>query len=296
MSRGSMLRCALAVAVVLAGCASGRDGREAAAIGASSGAPCASETALPKELREPGGVVLFGEVHGVKELPWFFGEAVCTAVASGLRVVVGLEMPAAEQAAVDLFLASPGGEPDVDTLLTTPFWMSVSQDGRASHARLALLQRLRDLSAQGLALDVFLFDVHATGSPGAREEAMAVSIAAHARAHPEAFTVVLVGDVHAWKAKGTPWDPEYLPMGWHLAQTGIRIRSLGRSTPAGTSWGCAGGLPADCGPGEVKATRPLPSGRTTGIELLPEPSMRGNDGLYATPSLTMSPPAYPFHE
>jgi hypothetical protein len=41
----------------------------------------------------------------------------------------------------------------------------------------------------------------------------------------------------------------------------------------------------------MRAGPALPSGRTTGIELLPEPSRQGYDGLYATSSMTASPPA-----
>ena len=45
------------------------------------------------------------------------------------------------------------------------------------------------------------------------------------------------------------------------------------------------------GAGPLKAYRLLPSGRTLGIELMPEPTPEGYDGRIAVPTLTASPPA-----
>jgi hypothetical protein len=254
-------------------------------------AACAGETGLPTELREPGSVVLFGETHGTQELPAFFGEAVCNAASSGLPVEVGFEFPSVDQAAVDSFLASPGGQANVEALIATPFWSRELQDGKSSQAMVALLERLRQLRARGLALHVFSFDVSVGGAE--RPQRMAENIASHVKDHPEALTMVLTGEVHAWKSKGAPWNPEYLPMGWHIREAGTRVRSLGRSTPAGTQWACLGTQMADmkCETVTANARNPLPSGRATGIEMLPEPSKEGYDGLFATPSLTSSPPA-----
>jgi hypothetical protein len=235
--------------------------------------------------------VLSGEVHGTQELPRFFGEAVCATATGGLPVEVGLEIPTEDQAVVERFLTSAGGVSDIAALLETPFWTDAYQDGRRSQAMLALLQRLRDLRARGFRLDVFGFDAYKAKSPGTRDAAMAEAIVARARAHPDAVTLALAGEVHAWKAKGTPWNPEFETMGWHLVNAGVRTWSLGRSTPAGQTWVCTGGAPSDCGPQSTPATTPLPGGRTRGIEMLSQPSKRGNDGMYAVPTLTMSPPA-----
>ena len=103
--------------------------------------------------------------------------------------------------------------------------------------------------------------------------------------------MVLVGEVHAWKTVGSPWKPDFLPMGWHLAKAGLNVNSLGRSTPFGTAWVCTSGSAGDCKAVETRATEALPSGGSAGIELLPHPSARGYDGLYRTPTLTASPPA-----
>lgn len=291
MHTRSILLHALALTVVFQGCASMHSGPQPATARKTHLAVCAAAPALPKEPLEPGSVLLFGEIHGVQELPSVFGEAVCSTAASGLAVEVGLEVPKAEQAKVDFFLASSGGPSDVETLLATPFWSREFQDGRSSQARVALLERFRQLRASGIPIHVFLFDINTDQDAAQREKTMSENIAAHVQAHPQALTMVLVGEVHAWKTQGSPWDPNFLPMGWHLEQAGLHVRSLGRSTPAGRAWICSGVSPGDCGSRETKATAVLPSGRTAGIELLPQPSTRGYDGLYGTPTLTPSPPA-----
>jgi hypothetical protein len=250
---------------------------------------CAPEAVLPADLVSAGGVILFGEIHGVKELPWFFGETVCSTARAGVPVAVGLEMPVSEQASVDSFLRSEGRSGDAEGLLEGPFWSRPDQDGRSSRARLDLLDRLRVLQAAGLPVRVFLFDVSA-GSAPEHEKGMALQIAGQARAHANELILALVGDVHAWKAKGSPWDKEFVPMGRHLQESGVKVCSLGRSTPAGTAWTCKGS-PMSCGPGEVPAFNSVSSGPIKGIELLDSPSVRGNDGLYAVATLSVSEPA-----
>jgi len=252
---------------------------------------CDQSGALPKELLEPGSVVLFGEIHGSQELPAIFGEAVCTAAASGLAVEVGFEQPRGEQASVDAFLESTGEAADVAALLATPFWSREYRDGRSSQARVDLLERLRQLRMAGLPVHAFLYDIDPGEDATRREARMAENIAAHARAHAHALTTTLVGEVHAWTTEGAPWDPAFLPMGWQVAQAGLQVRSLGRATPRGTAWICTSATASDCGPRETGATAPLPSGRTNGIELLPERSPRGYVGLFGTQTLTASPPA-----
>jgi hypothetical protein len=291
MSAKSIQQCMLAVAMLLQGCATARSGLEPTPAGRTPTAACAAGTAVPEKLLEPGSLLLFGEIHGVQELPSFFGEAVCSTADARLPMEVGLEVPKTEQASIDTFLASPGAPSDVETLIATAFWSRDAQDGRSSQAMVALLERIRQLRAQGLPIDVFLFDLDGSQAAAERDKVMAENLSSHVRAHPKALTMALTGEVHAWKTKGSPWDPDFLPMGWYLASGGLDVHSLGRSTPAGTAWNCVGPSPGDCRIGETKATAALPSGQTAGIELLPQPSKRGYDGLYGTSSLTASPPA-----
>lgn len=251
--------------------------------------PCKGGAALPATLLEEGSVLLFGEVHGTQELPAFFGEAVCW-TSGGLPVMVGLEIPRSEEERVTAFFATPGSPAAVEALTAGPFWTRPSreQDGRSSRAMLALLDRLRRLKAEERSIEVFLFDLAGSNDPAARDRLMADAIAARARAHPEAMTMVLTGNVHAQKDKGAPWDPDLVPMGLYLVEAGVKVRSLNHSNPAGTAWTMT--PTGETGVSTFPAVRPLPSGRTTGIELLDQPAKGGFDGLYATASLTASPP------
>ena len=220
-----------------------------------------------------------------------FGEAVCGAAALGLAVEVGLEIPVSEQARLDAYMSSRGEARDMKALVDSPFWSREYQDGRSSQAMAALIERLRGLRASGLAIGLFVFDLDAGEDMSRRDERMAARIVEHVRAHVGAVTMVLTGEVHAWTTQGAPWNPDLLPMGLHIERAGIDVRSLGRATPAGTAWICTTALAADCAALATGPTGTLASGRSTGIELLPERSSRGNDGMWATPSLTASPPA-----
>ena len=277
---------ALILAFLLSGCAALRLGSEP--VDKIRTDPCAGGSALPAKLLEPGGALLFGEIHGTEELPGFFVEAVCWA-SGALPVQVGLEVSKSEQERIETFLASAGAAADVEAMTAGPFWTGF-QDGRKSRAMVALLDRLRRLRKEGRPIEVFLF-VGDSEDMAEHDRMMADAIAARVRAHPEALTMVLTGNIHAQKNKGVPWNPDLVPMGWYLADAGVRVIALNHSTPAGTTWSCYPGPPLDCGRYPMRATAPLPSGRTIGIELLAEPTKEGFDGLYALPTLTASPPA-----
>jgi len=49
-----------------------------------------------------GKVVLLGEIHGTAEAPAFTGDVDCHALRAGLAVTVALELPRAEQEAIDV--------------------------------------------------------------------------------------------------------------------------------------------------------------------------------------------------
>ena len=307
MGRADMRRSAVLLAVLLQACASASSDLKPTSAGdrpASAselpvlagnlrGPVCSEETKLPEALLEPGSVVLFGEEHGTQESPQVFGEAVCSVADSRQAVRVGLEIEPKNQAIFDAFLASPGAPPDVSALMAAPFWSREMEDGKSSQAMVALLERMRQLRAQGLPIDVFLFDLGPGQAIVERDRGMAENIESQVRAHPEAVTLALTGDLHAFKAPGSPWDPNYRAMGWHLVQDGVRVQSLGPSYPAGTAWVCGGqpGTAPVCESRPMRAGPVLPSGRRTGIELLPEPSKQGYDGLYAIASMTASLPA-----
>src|SRR5262245_7842577 len=276
----------LLIACLTPGCAAMRLGSEP--VDKILTKPCVGGSALPAPLLEPGYVLLFGEVHGTQELPAFFGEAVCWA-SGALPVQVGLELQRTEEARVATYLASAGSSADVEALTAGPVWTQPLQDGKTSLAMLALLDRLRRLISEERPIEVFLFDLSDAKDMGERDQRMAENIAARSREHPEALTMALTGNVHAQKDKEVPWNPNLVPMGWYLVDAGVRVRSLNHSNPAGSAWTLSPSGKA--GSSAFPAVRPLPSGRTIGIELLAQPAKGGFDGLYATQSLTASPPA-----
>lgn len=275
--------------LALVACAGPRAPAPAAAPPASLGAACQSGTSLPAGALAPGTALLFGEVHGTRELPALFGELVCEAARAG-PVTVGLEMPGSEQQAVERYLASAGGPADRAALLAGPIWTRDYQHGYSSVATAGLLERLRQLRASGLLLEVALFDVE-KGGPD-RDEKMAGAIAARSRGRPGAPFLALTGNYHARARPGAPWNPAQLWMGGYLRDAGIRVLGfdLGGEVE-GTAWICSTGEAKSCGSAPWQASRPLPGGSRRGVVLLAEETPEGYAGLWAVESLTASPPA-----
>jgi hypothetical protein len=81
-------------------------------------------------LLRPGNILLLGEIHGTVESPMFMLDMVCHAARSDLAVIVGLELPLAEQVRVDAFLDSQDSESDRTALLAGSSWQASYQDGR----------------------------------------------------------------------------------------------------------------------------------------------------------------------
>src|ERR1700690_4471458 len=70
---------------------------------------------------KPGATVVFGEIHGTREIPVAFGAIVCHAAAQA-PLIVGLEMSRDEQPRLDRYLASDGGRAAREDLLAGPHW------------------------------------------------------------------------------------------------------------------------------------------------------------------------------
>ena len=249
---------------------------------------------MPEGLLAPGTILLFGEIHGTRELPAFFGEAVCHASAAH-DVVVGLEIPGSESERVSAFLRSSGASADRDAVLAGPFWTDGYQDGRRSEAMARLLERLRVLRAIGRHVDVMLFDVEPSESGPDRDERMAQTIMEYQRAHAGPVLMAYMGNVHARTTIGVPWNPKLKPLGWYLSQHGLRVRSLDSGSPGGSAWMCYVEDASDpraeqvCGPHALSGSSRLPA--HAGIWLHAMPSPEGFDGVYAVPALSSSPPA-----
>jgi len=241
-----------------------------------------AETAL-----RPGAVVLLGELHGTAEAPRAAGDLVCRALQGGAPALVGLEIPRAEQGRLDAFLASDGGAAARAALLAGDFWRREDQDGRTSRAMAELLERLRGLRAEGARLTVLAIDEPAAAA--GRDAAMAAALAtAIGDAPPGGVTVVLTGNLHNRLAPGTPWDPEYEPMGLLLARrlSEAEIVSLELAHAGGAAWFCMGG--GSCAAHSVRGS---PAAAESGIEILLPEEREGTTGRYRIGPITASPPA-----
>ena len=159
--------------------------------GFAAAPPPREDCSAPPEFTQ-SKLVLVGELHGTQQAPAFIGSAACALAAQG-SLVVGLEMPAAEQPRIDAYLGSGGGSKERAALTIGEFWGF--QDGRASHAMLDLNERLRVLKRGGAPLQVLAMDGSTTNS--SKSEAMAVALRRAMQGNPQARVLALMGNIHA---------------------------------------------------------------------------------------------------
>lgn len=180
-------------------------------------------------LSKPGQVLLIGEIHGTKEGPGFIDHIVCHLLEQQLAVSVGLELPQADQAVVDGYLASDGREPDLAKVLSLSFWAREYQDGRASQAMFDLLESVRQLKQAGKDVELMLIDQPAADD---RDVAMANKIIEAAEKQVSRVMVVLTGNYHNMIYPGSGQMGTYV-----LDRLGAkRVLSLLQSYTGGSAW------------------------------------------------------------
>ncbi|MEZ6034701.1 MAG: hypothetical protein R3C17_16525 [Planctomycetaceae bacterium] len=201
---------------------------------------------------EPGATILIGEIHGTWETPILVASLVRQAVIKDTETILCVELSSSEQASIERFLNSDGGETAIDSLLRSPHWNS--QDGRASIGMFGMLELLRRLRNDGKQIRVVAMDSSWEAPSGdiaslppeelkklkelanGRDREMAESvIQARARA-PKAIVIAFAGNVHAKVVRGAPWDPKYIPMGWYVSQKVKNLVSLNAETSGGQAW------------------------------------------------------------
>jgi hypothetical protein len=225
---------------------------------------CAHAQAIPgaEGLVEPGTLVIFGELHGTNEIPAFVGDVAVAAARKG-RVHVGLELPVGDE---------PG---------KTALWHGPAQYGVTSQAMLRLIERLRSAG-----IDLYFFDDRSLGIDR-RDETMAAVIARKRSQSPGDIHLVLVGNYHARKATGAPWDARKRWMASYL--DGHGVVTLDVTYPSATVWNCLQTATGqDCGMHQLAKSG---SPQARGIVLQPDPVL-GYDGTYSAGPLTASPPAF----
>ena len=137
--------------------------------------------------------IIFGERHGTTEAPSLFADLACLASAKR-PLIVGLEMEADQQPALDAFLASDGSAAAKHAWRRAKHWQL--RDGRGSNAMWMMIERLRQLKAEGRDLTAIAF-MHQAPTVESREQGMADAWHAALDARKDARLLILVGSVHA---------------------------------------------------------------------------------------------------
>ncbi|WP_208719187.1 hypothetical protein [Corallococcus sicarius] len=186
-----------------------------------------------------GQTVLVADPLGTRQLPEAAARMLCDATEQKLPVALALSLPAVDQGVLDEYLASAGGDADLERLLVvSDFWRRVDQDGRSSAGILHLIEAARRLRAQGHAVSLVAFD-SSTASGNAREEEMAKHLLAFRQEHPDAWLLVLAGDVHV-RTGTVGWDAKYEPLGARLTKAlpPASVRALDTGFERGAHYGC----------------------------------------------------------
>ncbi len=264
-------------------------GAQAQAPSAECGAPLAGAESLAAK----GLTLLVADPLGTRELPTAALQLLCEA-AKGGPVALGLSIPASEQLLLDEYLASAGQSKDVQqVLMRGTFWRRTYQDGRSSRSILWLIEQARRLRASGRDVSLVAFD--STGASGtAREEEMAKHLLAFRKKHPEAWLLVLAGDVHV-RTGNVDWDSDFVPMGARLAKELPSVRALDVGFARGSQFACRANVfdEVDCNlyglspTDEVKQAQ----GVANGVQLFAQPSPAGFHGRLYVGAVSASPPA-----
>ncbi|MDZ3832571.1 MAG: hypothetical protein U0S50_12270 [Sphingopyxis sp.] len=203
---------------------------------ASAPSPCTPVPGAAQLWRQEMRWVVVGEMHGTNETPAAFANLACLAAGTGRPVVVAIEWSSDWQSAVDAYLASDGDEAARRDLLKLPHWRSDYQDGRASRAFMAMLERFRLMRRAGLVAGVSCFDVSGRAPhEGTRDFAMAQAWQSVA-APDDALILILVGNVHAMRRPFALTERTIETAGSLLPRA--RTMTVNVVGNGGTAWNC----------------------------------------------------------
>lgn len=214
----------------------------------------ASEIALVREAAAGHRMILLGEKHATAEIPRL-AAALVAELSAHEAVVLALEIPRSEQAAMQGYLDSDGGADARAALRAGPYWQvfGTQHDGRRNEDVLDMVEQLRRLKAAGRDIRLLPFDTlpGATRSHHERDRAMADYLREHFDANPAARFVVLAGNVHAMLRKPGYAPPEMQqPMGAYLLD--LDPYSINISAREGQFWACMSG---QCAPRDERPAR-----------------------------------------
>lgn len=195
-------------------------------------------------------LIVLGERHGTREIPALAAQLMAHYATEG-PVMLALEVPHAEQAALDRHMASDGGMAAWQALADTPFWHVADDqhDGRRSVQMRQLVDAMRVLRTGGATVNVLAYDVSESEAVAHdhhwRDVRMADTLRAAFERMPGTM-LVLTGNVHAMRVRA-PWAPAELqrePMTRRLLD--LAPLSVNLTAASGQFWGCVS--PGACRP------------------------------------------------
>jgi hypothetical protein len=188
--------------------------------------------------------IVFGEVHGTREVPGFVFRYLCTAAKMGKGLTLAVEYPSSQQNALDAFLSSNGTVQDIKSFIGSRFWSNERQDGRTSVDMLRMYENIRRLRLSGSDINVVAIDDEVPVER--RDIVMAENLrtALHKGNGNGRQVVALIGGLHATRTKGNRFNSQYESTIYLLAAEKPLTLTVG--TSGGTAWVCRGGTSASC--------------------------------------------------
>lgn len=192
-----------------------------------------------------GKYLIFGELHGTVEAPLAVGEYVCAAAQQG-PVLLAIEFSATSNDAFQRAWSAPPEKFRETVFRELPQW-GKRNDGVASEAMLAMLQRLHLLKSSGRRIDIVAFNGAKNDTqraafadlPGQEphEAAQAANIRIASMAADYRHVVILAGGLHAKKSPSTIRAVEMRPMAMMLSYP-QQVVSLRMHSTGGEAWYC----------------------------------------------------------
>ena len=248
--------------------------------------PLACETPTGIDLLPRSGLVVFGEIHGTNVAPKFVSTVACASAQMGNRVVVAIEWPEDLQTRLDERLL---GQVSNSIAIKSTAFVSMNEDGRASTAMLALVEDIASMRASGHRVSVAAFDVGASSKLGVnetRDQTMANNLRAIAGKNTDALILVLSGNIHSRKQRGTPWNSALEPMAFLLRDLGLI--SLNVAYDDGAASVCTGG--GKCGSRAFKGNARLLDLTSRSPMIAMDSRVEAHDGYFYVGKLTASAP------
>ncbi|MCP4984964.1 MAG: hypothetical protein GY928_02520, partial [Colwellia sp.] len=173
-----------------------------------------------KKLITPDNILLFGEMHGTKEMPENFFDVICVASESEKQINIGIEAPSELTKDIQSFIHTSNNSDLNMEFLKHKFWSGEHQDGRASQAMLVLIKKIRTLNLINKNIDIFTFD-HEVPK---RDKLMASTFKANI--DPTKVTLALTGNIHSMTAHGRPWNKQEKNMGAFIKEKFSNTHSI----------------------------------------------------------------------